>query len=109
MISVWNDEDEEVFLATHKVVCPRCNGKGVHDAWEGGMTSDEMNEQGPDFIEDYMSGAYDVVCSVCHGKNVVDEVNENDCDPELLEAYYNQQRVIRESYLESEMERRMGC
>ncbi len=76
-----------VFLPTKIVVCHRCGGRGVHDCWEGGMTRDEMDEQGPEFFDDYMAGVYDKVCDVCHGRNVEKVVDEEACDPVLLAAY----------------------
>jgi hypothetical protein len=41
-------------------VCGRCRGAGKHvnPSIDGnGITSDEMQELGPDFLEDYMRGA----------------------------------------------------
>lgn len=56
------------------VVCPRCDGEGSHvnPAVDGhGITSDEMDELGPDFFDDYMGGVYDVTCERCKGRRVV--------------------------------------
>lgn len=75
-------------LPTKVIVCPRCGGRGSHDCWEGGMTRDEMDEQGPEFFDDYMNGMYSVTCTECDGRNVIDGIDEDRCAPELLEAWW---------------------
>jgi hypothetical protein len=90
-------------------VCWRCHGHGVHDCWEGGMTGDEMAEQGPEFFEDYMSGVYDTRCSECNGKRVIEEVDRERADPDLLAIYDENERAAMEYAAEVAAERRMGC
>src|SRR4051812_45033702 len=61
-------------MTTRFVVCPTCQGRGTHvnPAIDGhGITQDEMDEQGPDFFDDYMAGAYDGRCTEGGGRNVV--------------------------------------
>lgn len=68
---------------TRFIVCPTCEGRGTHvnrNVDGHGITSDEMDELGPDFFEDYMSGVYDVVCTECRGRNVVPRCPHGDCD-----------------------------
>lgn len=65
---------DEVEIPFQYEVCDRCNGKGTHvnPSIDGnGITGDEMAEAGPEFLEDYMSGVYDVSCYECHGQRVV--------------------------------------
>lgn len=60
--------------STRFIVCPTCEGRGTHvnrNVDGHGITSDEMDELGPDFFDDYMSGVYDVRCEECHGQRVV--------------------------------------
>jgi hypothetical protein len=104
------DEDgsEEVELPSHYEVCPRCEGKGSHDCWEGGMTGDEMAEQGPDFFEDYMSGMYDAKCTVCKGLRVVEVVDRDRLSPDLLARFDKAEDERRGMEAEMEMERRLG-
>jgi hypothetical protein len=55
------------------IMCPVCegNGKHVNPAIDcQGLTSEDF-DQDPDFMDDYMSGLYDVVCAGCHGQRVV--------------------------------------
>ena len=73
-------ESSTVELPHKNVVCWRCRGEGTHDCWEGGMTGDEMAEQGPEFFEDYMSGMYSTRCSVCHGRRVIQVPDRMRCD-----------------------------
>jgi len=104
------EETGEAFrLPTSKVVCGRCHGEGVHDAWDGGMTASEMDEQGPEFFEDYMAGHYDRTCEECHGKNVVDEVDRERMSAEVLAAWDAYCGDVWASNAESAMERAMGC
>jgi hypothetical protein len=84
-----NDDGSQdvVALPSKFEVCRRCQGKGSHDGWEGGMTRDDMDEYGPEFMEDYMSGVYDRQCTVCKGVRVVEVVDRNRVLPELLARY----------------------
>ncbi len=50
------DPETQVEVPSKFEVCPRCKGHGVQDCWYGGMTGDEMAEQGPEFFDDYMAG-----------------------------------------------------
>ncbi len=102
---IREDDDPEFRMPTHKVVCDRCRGEGTHDAWSGGMTSDEMDEQGPEFFEDYMSGMYSVPCEDCNGKNVVDEVDESRLSPERLTEWHSWEQ----DRCDSNQESAMGC
>ena len=67
-------------------VCPRCDGKGVHDpeGFSRGFTASEMDDMcdgDPDFREDYFAGRYDVRCTTCNGANVVPVVDESALSP----------------------------
>lgn len=55
-------------------VCPRCEGEGKHvnPAIDGnGLSSEDFDELGDEFREDYFAGIYDVPCYECKGKRVV--------------------------------------
>jgi hypothetical protein len=107
----WNnpETEEDVVLAAHFEVCPRCQGRGVHDAWEGGMTQDEMDEQGAEFLDDYLGGVYDVTCSVCDGLRVVAEVDRSRCSLDELAAYDGWLKDEAEWLHEVAAEQRMGA
>lgn len=107
----WDEEAEtdiEVQLPAKYKVCGRCQGSGSHDCWEGGMTGDEMAEQGPEFIDDYLSGMYSVPCTTCRGQRVVLVVDR----PMLSEGqrirFDAAEREKREMEAEMAHEQRMG-
>lgn len=88
--------EQAVMLPAKNVVCERCHGEGVHDhpAFANGITSSEMDEAGPEFLEDYMSGMYDVRCEECRGNRVVKEIDEERLTEEqkaLVELLYKQE------------------
>lgn len=68
-------EIDGVAIPSKFEVCPRCEGKGVHDhpAFSNGITAEDWN--GPDWDDDsregYLVGRYDVACSECGGLRVV--------------------------------------
>ena len=105
-----NDEgsSEEVTLPAKYEVCWRCRGEGVHDCWEGGMTSDEMHEQGPEFIDDYFSGVYDKRCTVCNGQRVVSVVDRDRLMPDMRARYDKHVQQEADWAAELAHERRMG-
>lgn len=103
------DDEQDVNLPSHKEVCPRCGGDGTQDVWEGGMTGDEMAEQGPEFFEDYMNGVYSKRCEECNGRNVVDVVDRDKMTPELRDRYDQQEREKYELEAMEAAERRFGC
>ena len=97
-------------LPTKMVVCPTCEGKGVHvnRAIDGNGLDPHLADD-PDFMRDYMGGVYDVVCEECGGKNVVAVIDESRCSKDQLAAY---DEHIAEEYAyqrECEAERRFGC
>ncbi len=55
------------------VVCPDCDGEGKHVLHGIALTADDIEQQGPDFIEDYMNGGYDTVCETCGGRTTIRE------------------------------------
>jgi hypothetical protein len=109
-----NEDGEEITvrLPSEIVVCGRCGGRGVHDAWEGGMTASEMDEQGPEFFDDYMAGHYDKICTECHGRNVQEVVDEDALEknnPELFEIWCDYQQQMYDHWAEVQAEQRMGA
>jgi len=101
---------QDLVLPAKPVVCHRCNGKGVHDCFEGGITGEEWDRDWDyDMRDDYMAGHYDTPCTVCKGRNVVLEVDEEHCNPEHLKEWHSMLESASQSFLESEAERRAGC
>lgn len=52
------------------IVCPQCGGKGTQTLHGAAYTREEMDELGPEFMDDYLSGVYDHPCDHCQGKRV---------------------------------------
>lgn len=99
---------DEIYPARWEI-CFRCQGEGTHDAWEGGMTSEEFHEQGPEFAEDYFRGMYDKACEECGGSGkelVPDLARMTEEQKEELERYH---RAEYEYRAEMAAERRAGC
>lgn len=81
------------------IVCPECRGHGqvTNPEIDGnGITGSEMEELGPDFLEDYLSGAYNIPCPCCHGQNVVTPSRHK----EFIEDQAERRSSERESLME---------
>ena len=109
-MTIWyvDDDDCDVKFPSEMIVCPSCRGTGSHvnRAIDGnGITSSEMYELGDDFMDDYMTGRYDVTCVECNGANVIEVVIEELLDHKQLKEYRDMQDY--ESMVAAE--RRAGC
>jgi hypothetical protein len=105
------DEEFEVEVPIRFEVCPTCEGRGRHvnpSIDSHGISVEEFYED-PDFAEDYMSGVYDVPCYECGGKNVVPEIDEQRCDPELFKKIEKHQRDLEDDARTRYDEMRWGC
>jgi hypothetical protein len=98
---------EQPVIAVTFVVCPTCDGRGVHvnpsiDAH--GISADEFAED-PDFAEAYHKGVYDVSCYECNGASVIPVP----VDPNVKKAIEALEDFERDCMAEQEAERRMGA
>ena len=88
-------------------VCERCEGRGHHvnPSIDGnGLPTEYQND--PEFMEEYMSGQYDVPCEECAGNRVVPAIErETEAGQWLVEHY----KFEYQTRLEYEAERRMGA
>lgn len=101
--------DEDIPVHCHWQVCDVCEGRGshVHPGIDShGITSEEMDEAGDDFREDYMSGRYDVPCARCHGRRVMPVPDRDDRNRVMYENYV---RHHHQYLAEREAEMRMGA
>ncbi len=94
-------------------VCTGCNGTGkhVHRGIDGNGLSEE-DRSDPDFMEDYLSGAYDVTCETCNGLRVVfapDWKRLEATDPALADAFESWEEFAQQDAWASEQERRYGA
>jgi len=106
-------EDVEHELPSKFEVCPRCKGKGTHvnpNIDGNGITASEWAEDWDDEErEGYLAGHYDVPCEECHGDRVVSVIDEERCNPKLLQAYNDKLRYDAEYEACCAAERRMGA
>lgn len=109
------DDDDEVTVEVPGKydVCPECEGSGkvLCEGLRGvAFTYEDMDEAGPDFREDYMSGRYDVQCPECHGLRVVvvpDEQFMSDEQKAQLKEHEEHLRLVAQWAAEDAYTRRM--
>ena len=92
-VEVYLDDDmgpetEEVEFPASWVVCWDCRGEGskylgITSSEQPSFTQSDREREGPDFMEDYMSGKYDRPCPTCKGRTTVLEVIEPAKDTEF--------------------------
>jgi len=110
------DDHVELVLPAEWVVCHDCQGRGStylgwHSREQPAFTEEDMHEEGPDFMEDYISGRYDRQCPECKGRTTTLEISWDSLDEKdpMIKAYMD--HLEQEDYYEAECEaeRRMGC
>jgi RNA polymerase subunit RPABC4/transcription elongation factor Spt4 len=90
------DDEITVELPASWRVCPDCNGQGTtYLGWaakdQPAFSREDLDEEGPEFLEEYMTGVYDRTCPGCKGRTTVLEIDHDVCenhgDQEIREAY----------------------
>lgn len=97
----------QVLLLAKTIVCPRCDGQGVHDHQAFSSGVGDLDD--PDFNESYFRGDYDVRCEECAGKNVIDVVDHAKLSDKMLKRVYKQEYQQYRDEQEAAGERRWGC
>lgn len=108
---LYLDDGTEIELPMVWAVCPTCGGNGTHvnpsiDA--GGLTAADFADD-PEFMHDYMAGAYDQTCNHCRGRTTVPAVDWDQLTPEHRKAYEAQLDADAAYEAERMAEIRMGC
>lgn len=111
------DHDDTLITATFPAkwqVCHICEGRGKHvnPSIDCNGLSKEDFDRDPDFMEEYLSGVYDITCNNCRGRNV-----EPVLAPEKFNSTHQYWYSLLEEHMrleqlhqqEIEAERRMGC
>ncbi len=107
--------EKDCVEVTHQIpsrweICDQCQGEGKrdHPAFSNGITSSEWNDEWEDEErEAYLGGRYDVACECDHGRVLVPD--EDACNKDILNLYYEHLREERSYEAERESERRMGA
>ena len=118
----WQYEDDDgeehvVNIPAQWEVCSDCHGKGTTylgwtSAEQPALTREDFDREGPDFMEEYVSGYYDRACPSCKGRTtvlVVDWDAFEATDPELSKKYQRDLEDEAAYQREVAMERRYGC
>jgi RecJ-like exonuclease len=103
------DDGSEVALPSKWVICSACDGHGKSSAYLGAYTQDEMDQQGPEFFEEYISGGYDRTCGACDGSGKVQVADHSKMTKAQRRELRQQQDAEDYCRAEEEAERRMGC
>ena len=104
---LYNADDTTTELPFRWEICSTCRGHGKSSAYLGAYTQSEMDEQGPEFFEDYMAGRYDRACDDCSGEGKVKRVDWSKLTKAQKKAWNDQARADREVRAEVIHERRM--
>jgi excinuclease UvrABC ATPase subunit len=75
VLTLIDDEGAEEQLPLKWEICGCCEGRGKSSAYLGAFTREDMDEEGPEFMEDYMAGHYDRACDDCGGSGKVQVVD----------------------------------
>ena len=107
-ITVFNDDGDELSIPSRFEVCPRCRGTGSHvnPAIDGnGLSAEDIDDAGPEFLDDYLGGVYDVQCYQCEGTRVVAVPDLERCSDAEREAWERHERSLDELRREERAER----
>lgn len=103
------DDGSEIELPFKWVICSACSGHGKSSAYLGAYTSDDMDEAGPEFRDEYMAGRYDRPCISCDGAGKHKVADGSRMTQEQRAAYRYQRQEERETRAIEAAERRFGC
>jgi hypothetical protein len=107
--TLFCDDGSEIELPTRWEICAACRGEGKSSAYLGAYTSSEMDEAGPEFMDEYMRGAYDRPCISCDGLGRHKVADGTRMTKEQRAAYRFQCQADREIEAIHRAERRMGA
>lgn len=88
---LYNDDDSETELPFKWEICGACSGHGSSSAYLGAFTREDLDDEGPEFVEDYFAGRYDRSCEHCDGAGKVKVVDPARTPKDKLAAYRAQE------------------
>jgi hypothetical protein len=110
LIYFSSDEHDQEKTAPHKwEICRSCRGEGKSSAYLGAFTQDDMEEEGPEFVEDYVNGVYDQTCEECNGTGKVKVADFSQMTPAEVAAFREDRLNEADLRAMEESERRLGC
>jgi len=103
-----NRIEETVEVPAVNVVCSECRGEGETSSHMGVLSDEDTADE--EFMQLYMSGAYDKTCPVCKGKRVVQEMDSGwlEANPTIAQRILDDQIEEARYRRECAMERRFG-
>jgi DnaJ-class molecular chaperone len=106
--------DQDGNSETHRLlalweICGACEGHGRSSAYLGAFTCDDMDEAGPEFMEDYMAGHYDRSCEHCNGAGKISVIDRDRAPAAILAKIDEAAREEAEYQAMVRAERRMGA
>lgn len=96
--TIYDEDENEIELPTKWVICSNCSGDGHHSRHLGAMSQDDLDQQDPDFLEDWQAGVYDRKCEECDGTGKIKVVDFDRLTPDQREAHkreYEAEAAIR--------------
>ena len=104
--TLFCDDGSEIELPFKWEICSVCEGRGKSSAYLGAYTQDEMDQQGPEFFEDYIGGVYDRTCDACESTGKVKVADKARISKLNWREWEAQCRADREVDAEERAERR---
>ena len=103
---LYCDDGSEIELPFKWEICSHCEGEGMSSAYLGAYTREDMDEAGPEFMAEYMAGAYDKPCDCCGGSGKVKIADRSKMTKAQRTEYDAQLKAIAEVDAEERHERR---
>lgn len=79
--------DSETAIPTCWCICGQCQGHGKSSAYLGAYTHEQLADEGPEFIEDYIAGEYDRACDHCGGSGKILTPDRKAMSTEMRKAW----------------------
>ncbi len=117
--SYENDDGDEITVdfPTRWEICGDCQGEGTtYLGWaaadQPAFTREDFEDEGPDFMEEYIGGVYDKECPTCDGTGKVREIDEDVAEskyPVAFKAYLDDCKSEADYRAMVRAEQRFGC
>lgn len=106
-LTIYNEDGSETPVPFKWEICSTCQGNGKSSAYLGAFTREQIEEEGPEFCEEYFSGEYDRACDECGGGGKVKVANLKELSKKDRATYRAQREDDRACRATERMERLM--